>query len=152
MDRQEIAGQLEPVIEGYIKPLGFELVELVSFRQSGDLVLRVLADKPSGGITMEDCGRLNFEIRRHLEESDPALQNCVLEVSSPGLDRPLKKEKDFIRSLGKKAVFYLNDTVEGALQQEGVIIKVAEGRVYIEKAGNILQVPMAKIAKAKTII
>ena len=75
-----------------------------------------------------------------------------MEVSSPGLDRPLKREKDFIRALGKKAVFYLNDTVEGALQHEGVITKVAEGTVFMDKAGTVLAVPLARIAKAKTII
>ncbi len=150
MDRQETIKQLEGVIEGYLKSQGFELVELVSFHQSGDLVLRILADRPSGGITMDDCARLNIGIHSHLEENN--LPDFALEVSSPGLDRPLKKERDFIRSLGKKAVFYLNDTVEGALQHEGVITKVADGDVFIEKAGAVLHLPLARIAKAKTII
>ena len=116
------------------------------------LALRVFVDKPSGGITMDDCAQLNFNIRRQLEEGMLLQQDCALEVSSPGLDRPLKREKDFIRALGKKAVFYLNDTVEGALQHEGVITKVAEGTVFMDKAGTVLAVPLARIAKAKTII
>ncbi|MFA5004915.1 MAG: hypothetical protein WC561_02155 [Candidatus Omnitrophota bacterium] len=150
MDRSESVRQLETVIEAYLSSEGFVLVELLSRYQSGGLILCVLADKPAGGITMDDCAKLNLGIRNHLEENK--LPDCALEVSSPGLDRPLKKEKDFIRSLGKKAVCYLNDTVEGALQQEGVIIKVAEGTVFIDKAGITLGVPLAKIAKAKTII
>jgi len=148
----EIIGRLSELIGGYLDSLGFELIELICRYEGRDIVLRVLTDKPNGGITMDECADLNRKLGNLLLDSDILGEEYTLEVSSPGLDRPLKNEKDFCRALNKKAVFFLNDLVGGKLQQEGIINKVKEGIVFVAAGQGEIGIPFEKITKAKIVI
>lgn len=152
MDKQEIIIQLESITGDFLKSQGFVLVEFVCCLQQGAFSLRVLADKPNGGITMEDCGRLNFNLRGQLEAGRLSANDFTLELASPGLDRPLKNEIDFRRCLGKQAVFYLKEKLAESLEHKGLIKEVVGGNILIDQAGSVLKVPLEKIAKAKLII
>lgn len=88
---------LEPIVTGY----GFELVDVEYVKEAGTWYLRAFIDKP-GGITVDDCEVVSRKFSDILDEKDYIEEAYIFEVSSPGLGRPLKKEKDFQRSLGEE--------------------------------------------------
>ena len=91
--------------EALLKPLvdahGFELVDVVYVKEAGNWYLRAYIDKP-GGIAVDDCEVISRALSDKLDEEDFIDESYILEVSSPGLGRPLKKDKDFARSIGKE--------------------------------------------------
>lgn len=88
---------LAPVVEGF----GFELVDVEYVKEAGTWYLRAYIDKP-GGITVDDCEAVSRQFSDILDEKDYIEDTYIFEVSSPGLGRPLKKEKDFLRNLGEE--------------------------------------------------
>lgn len=85
-----------------MKNQNLDLVDIIYRYEGRGLVLRVLVDKPEGGITLDECAGLNNEISRILDEKDMLQQRYILEVSSPGLDRPLNSKNDFLRCINKE--------------------------------------------------
>lgn len=93
---QKAEALLLPIVEGR----GFELVDVEYVKEVGSWYLRGYIDKP-GGITVNDCEAVSREFSDRLDEKDFIEDSYIMEISSPGLDRPLKKEKDFARAMGK---------------------------------------------------
>ena len=124
MDRDALIIELKGIFEGFLKERNFEFVDLVYRYEGKDLMLRVLADRPEGGITMDECALLNREIGDILDQKDIIQSRYILEVSSPGLDRPLKTKSDFSRSLNRNVKFFLNDLINRKLEWDGKIIRV----------------------------
>jgi len=151
MDRQELADKLKPIFEDYLKKRNLELVDLSFRSEGGGLALMVLADRPEGGITLGECASLNRELGALLDEKNIMDSNYVLEVSSPGIDRPLKTKSDFIRSVNKKAKFFLNDLVENKLEWDGIITGVNSEAVFINSGICALEIPLSRIVKAKLL-
>jgi ribosome maturation factor RimP len=150
MDRERLKQEITLLINDLFTAQGFVLVDVI-FRQDGaGLSLGLLADRPQGGISLEQCGLLNRLVRQALDEKN-IFGEYSLEVSSPGLDRPLKTKEDFTRCLNKQAVFFLNDSVNGKIEWKGVINRVGETAVSIEQAGEVLEIPLIKINKAKLV-
>jgi len=135
-----------------IKPLaeseGFSIVDITSKREGGKLVLRVLADKP-GGITMEECARVNSTLSELLEKEDLSDAAYLLEVSSPGLDRKLKKDSDFAWALGREVKVTTYVPIDGQNVFSGVLLGLGEGTVVLETDGVSAEIPREKIASAK---
>jgi len=152
MVSQEILAELKRIIAEDLAKNNFELVEFTHRYEGRDLVLRLLVDKPQGGIAMDECESLNRSLGQLLDEKDIIPVRYVLEVSSPGLDRPLSTGKDFMRCLNKQAVFFLNEQVEGKLQVQGRITSAGDMSVSIDYSGKALEIPLTKINKAKLII
>jgi len=152
MDRQEIIATLKNIIADYLKTKGLELVDLIYRYEGRDLVLRILADRPEGGITLDECALLNTEISRILDEQSIIQQSYLLEVSSPGVDRPLTTRGDFLRCLNRRARLFLLESIKGKWEIDGLVSKVDENSVYLDSEGEVFQVPLAKIRKAKQII
>lgn len=152
MDRQTIIAELTNIISDYLKSQGVDLVDLI-YRYAGrDLFLGILADRPEGGISLEECSQLNNQISRILDEKDILRQRYILEVSSPGLDRPIKTKNDFSRCINRKAKFFLLESIKDKIELDGIIIKVEDDSVYIDIDGEIFEIPLAKINKAKQIL
>ena len=99
--REEYEQKTETLLEPIITRLGFELVDVEYVKEGGQWYLRAYIDKP-GGITVDDCAAVSREFSDILDEKDYIEDSYIFEVSSPGLGRPLKKEKDFKRSLGEE--------------------------------------------------
>lgn len=151
MVSREILAELNRIISGELAKDNFELVEFAHRYEGRDLVLRLLVDRPQGGITMDECAGLNRTLGQMLEEKDMIPARYILEVSSPGLDRPLITKKDFTRCLNKEAVFFLNEQIEGKLQVQGKISSAGDTSVSIEYSGKVLEIPLTKINKAKLV-
>ncbi|MCX5714745.1 MAG: ribosome maturation factor RimP [Candidatus Omnitrophica bacterium] len=153
MDRQSQILELEGLVGDYLKGEGVDLIELVHHYEGRDLVLRFLVDKPLGGISIGECARLNREISRMMEERNIlADERYILEVSSPGLDRPLKVKSDFTRCINRNVRFFLSSPVNGKIEWDGIINRIEGDSVYIDAQGNILEIPLVNINRGKQIV
>jgi len=152
MYRDAMVTQLRELIEGHLKEQGLVLVDFICRRQGGNLILQVLADRPEGGIDIDTCARLNNELGVILDERNLVEESYILEVSSPGLDRPLKTRVDFLRCLNREAVFYLSTPTKERIEWQGVIKAVTEESVLIEGAGGKIEIPLNVINKARQVI
>lgn len=152
MDRNAIIAELTNILSDYLKSEGFELVDIIYRYEGADLVLRILADRPEGGINLDECAYLNTEICKILDERNLVQQNYILEVSSPGLDRPLRSKNDFLRCINRRVKIFLREAVAEKLEMDGTIIKADDDSVYIDMKGNNVRVPLFAITKAKQII
>lgn len=152
MDRQQIITELKNIIAEYLKIKGLDLVDLIYRYEGRDLILRVLVDRPLGGINLEECADLNKEISRILDEEDMLQTRYILEVSSPGLDRPLKTKRDFERCINRKVRFFLSEPINGKMELEGIITSAEEDLVYIDNKGESVEVSLLKLTRAKQII
>ncbi len=147
----ELQGLLERTVDG----LGYELVSLELSNRGR--MLRVFIDRPAaaspegaaGGITVDDCARVSNQLARVLEVED--FDYDRLEVSSPGLDRPLKKEADFARFAGEQARLTLRVPVAGRRNFTGVMRAVAEGKLQLEIEGGMVSIDLANIDKARMV-
>jgi ribosome maturation factor RimP len=126
---------------------GIELLDF-SLRGSGrSTLLHVIADK-QGGITVDDCAAVHRAILEWIEQARPDWKDWRIEVSSPGLDRPLKTAKDFSRQAGRK--IRIEWTHEGAPRRdEGIVLASAEGAVDIEIDGRTVRIPLAAVTNAR---
>jgi ribosome maturation factor RimP len=135
------AEQIRRIAEAVVAEQRAELVECNVHRHSGGLQVRLLVDR-IGGVTVQDCTRLNRLIGQALDEQNAIESPYTLEVSSPGLDRPLVSKRDFERAIGEDVDFELSQPVEGvkgralqgrvlAVQEEAVVIVAREGSVTV---------------------
>ena len=99
--KESYESQAEALLLPIVENLGFELVDVEYVKEGGTWYLRAYVDK-EGGITINDCETVSRAFSEKLDEKDFIDEAYIMEVSSPGLGRPLKKEKDFARSLGKE--------------------------------------------------
>jgi ribosome maturation factor RimP len=152
MIRDAIIEELETIITDYLKNQNLELVDLIYRYEGRNLVLRILTDRPEGGITLDECASINNDISRILDEKDLLQQRYILEVSSPGLDRPLNSNNDFLRCINRAVKVFLSEAIDGKLEWDGIIGKVIRDSVYIEARDKTIEIPLSKITKAKQII
>jgi len=144
--------ELNVLISACLESKNLEFIDLICRSEGKRLILTVLADKPAGGITLQECALCCRQLKNLLEEKNIIEEDYVLEVSSPGLDRLLKREKDFSHSLNKEAVFFLSEYINGKCQWQGVISKVDQAIVYLQMQNEILEIPLVKINKAQLVI
>ncbi|MCM8797706.1 MAG: ribosome maturation factor RimP [Candidatus Omnitrophica bacterium] len=153
MDREAFVEELREVISGYLSSRQVDLVELTYRFEGGRAILRILADKPSGGITLEECAILNQEISAILDEKNLIQESYVLEVSSPGLDRPLKTKKDFLRCLNKRVRLFLYQPLNGRFELEGELQRVDDEGLYIVlEHKEEIRIDLKNIRKGKQCI
>lgn len=125
MDRR-LADIVRPVIEG----LGFELIR-IRLMGGATRVLQIMADKPEGGIEVDDCGEISTAVSAVLDVEDPIEENYVLEVSSPGIDRPLTRLKDFEIWKGWEARIETTELIDGRRRFKGYLSGVEGEEVLI---------------------
>jgi ribosome maturation factor RimP len=138
---ERIRSLAEPVVARH----GAELVELQVKRGRTQLV-RVIADRP-GGIDLDTCAVISSELGRMLDVEDPIGGTYTLEVTSPGLDRPLKVAEDFRKNLGRKV-----KVVMAHGQQEGIVEEVGDLSVTLQRDGEQIQIHYADIARATLVL
>lgn len=140
---------MRALAEPLLTDLGFELVDVVFATEYGRKVLRFFIDKP-GGVTIDDCTQASRELSTLLDVEDPIPQRYTLEVSSPGLDRPLVKEKDFIRYAGKKVRIKTKEPIEGRRNFKATIDSVGDGSISVtDFDGRRFVIELARIDRAR---
>ena len=144
---REIVDRVRAMIHPIVLDEGMEVVDIEYRRESGGWVLRVILDK-EGGVTLDDCSRVSQEVGRNLDIEDIIQTSYTLEVSSPGLTRPLKTEKDFMRYLHRLVKIKTIDPIQNRRQFKGKLLGVSENRVEIQVDGRIHQIPLSNVARA----
>jgi ribosome maturation factor RimP len=126
---------------------GMELVDIEYRRESKGWVLRLTLDK-EGGVTLDDCTRVSQEVGRNLDVEDFIQTPFTLEVSSPGLTRPLKTEKDFMKYCNRLIKVKTVDPVENRRQFKGELLGVSQGQIEIKVEKEVFQISLSNVAKA----
>ncbi len=144
----EITDRVKEIAEVYLKDHGIELIDVVFRRESSGLVLRIVANTPQG-ITVSECTGLNKFLSETLDREDVIQDRYTLEVSSPGLDRPIKTDRDFERSMGKELEFTTFEAIDGRKTHEGVLVGMDKDNVVIERQGISVVIPRINIALAR---
>ncbi len=136
IDRR-LADIVGPVIEG----LGFELVR-IRLMGGKTRILQIMADRPEGGIEVDDCGTISTAVSAVLDVEDPIEDNYILEVSSPGIDRPLTRLKDFDMWVDYEARIETTELIDGRRRFKGVLQGTEGDEVLIEidEGGNPLTI------------
>ena len=145
----EVVERVRTVAEPILADRRLELVEVEFRREARGWILRLYMDR-SGGVTLEDCERVSRELGDHLDVEDVIDHPYHLEVSSPGLDRPLTRDADFLGFVGKTARITTHGAVEGQRNFRGRLAGLAEGAVLLDLAdGRQVRIPRGLIAKAR---
>ncbi|GAA0699514.1 ribosome maturation factor RimP [Paraclostridium ghonii] len=122
----------EIMIEELVLPItneyNIELVDVEYVKEAGEYYLRIFIDK-DGGVSLNDCEVVTRAINPILDEKDPIKENYFLEVSSPGLDRPLKKEKDFVRYAGRDVEVKLYRPINGLKHFEAELVELVDNKI-----------------------
>ncbi|HJA71043.1 MAG TPA: ribosome maturation factor RimP [Candidatus Lachnoclostridium stercoravium] len=139
----------ESKVENYLLPMmeeyGFELVDVEYVKEAGTWYLRAYIDK-EGGISVDDCEVVSRRLSDWLDKEDFIEESYILEVSSPGLGRPLKKEKDFVRSLGKDVEIRLYRAKDKRKEFTGALKAFDRDTVTIEEDGKEITFERPEIA------
>ena len=141
-----MATDLPQLLDSTLAGLGYEFVDLE--RSGKGKLLRVYIDKP-GGINLDDCAAVSNHLSRVFAVEDISYER--LEISSPGLDRLLRKEQDFVRFAGQKARIKVRVPVEGQRNFVGVLRDTRAGKVEIEVDGRVLALDLANLDKARLV-
>ncbi len=149
--RKEILRKINALLEPVIEDLGYELVDIEYLMERGRWILRVFIDKEDERIGIKDCIMVSREISPILDVEDPIEGSYVLEVSSPGLDRPLTKEKHFIKAIGKKVKIKTESPIEGRRNFTGLLENYKDGIVYINVEGKTFSLNINDIEKANLV-
>ncbi len=151
-DRYALQEKLKTIIAGYLKEENILLVDFSLKPRGRKLLLRILADEPGGGITIDKCSYLNNAISQLLDTENLIQGSYILEVSSPGIDRPLLSREDFARCLNRRVRILFNQCQDGKYEISGVITLITETGLDLESGGKIQHISFDQIRKAKQVI
>ena len=155
--RNELSGQiaLDSLLAPAVEAAGYRLVRL-RVKGANRKTLQVMAERPDGHMDVDDCAALSRALSEVLEASDPMSDEYVLEVSSPGIDRPLTAESDFARFAGHEARLELTEGIDGRKRFKGLLLGLEDHDVLIEVSDEggtrRLRLPVSDIAEAKLVL
>lgn len=140
-----------PILDNF----GLELVDIEYVKEGKDWFLRVYIDKETG-VDIEECGIVSERLSEELDKVDPITHNYFLEVSSPGAERPLKKDADYEKSIGKNVFLKTYEPINGEKQFEGILInfdgKTVTLEIKIKTRKEKVEIPYEKIATARLAV
>jgi len=142
-----VAEFAEPIVSGQ----SFELVDVEFIKEGTNWYLRIYIDKP-GGIAIDDCQVVSEQISDILDKKDPISQSYFLEVSSPGLDRPLKKESDFERVKGELVEVKVYKPIDGRKVFEGELIGLIDNKIIIKIDDRDTEFEREQVAVVRRVV
>ncbi len=146
MDRR-LAEIVTPTIEG----MGYELVRL-RLMTGKRTTLQIMAERPGGGIEVDDCAKISTAVSAVLDVEDPITDEYALEVSSPGIDRPLTRLKDFETFSGYQVKLVSHELIEGRKRFSGELRGVEDGEILIEIPEGVIGLQFDWLAEAKLVL
>lgn len=138
------------VVEPVVEAMGYEFVGAEYVQQDRRNTLRIYIDRPDG-ITLDDCSAVSHQVSGVLDVEDPIAETYDLEVSSPGLDRPLFKAGDFGRFAGQTVKIRLAVPQDGRRNFRGVLLGLEDDKVRVEVDKQIFELPFGHIERAKVV-
>lgn len=145
-----IETKVEQLLEKIIVDLGYDLYDVRYEKEAKDYYLRIIIDKPAG-IDINDCETVNNAINDILDEADYIKDQYFLEVSSPGLERILRKEKHFLSQIGKEVSVKLFKPINKQKELIGILEEYNENELTIKVEDETLKINLKDIAIAKTV-
>ncbi|WP_415922394.1 ribosome maturation factor RimP [Tateyamaria sp. SN6-1] len=143
--------RLAEIITPVIEDLGYELVR-IRLMSGKETTLQIMADKPDGGIEVDDCAAISTAVSATLDVEDPILDAYTLEVSSPGIDRPLTRLKDFDAFEGYEAKLETDELIDGRRRFKGVLAGVEDDEVLINVAEGTIGLKFEWLSDAKLVL
>ena len=147
MPKAELTVVVDPKCQRLADELGFELVDVCLDKEGAGKYLRIYIDRPEG-ISLDDCERYHRAIQPQLESYD----YDFLEVSSPGVDRPLKKDRDFERALGSEVEVKLFKAMDGQKVITGVLAGLENGEIVLDTPAGEKRIPRKQAALVKPVV
>ncbi len=148
-------GKIETIAEELAAPIAeqlkFEIVDIEYKKEGANWILRYYIDKP-GGISLDDCQIFSEKVSQALDEADPIKQQYYLEVSSPGLDRPLKKPSDFERFKGRNVEIRLYRAINNKKKYIGELIGLQDNNIIIKIDDEILKFDREDVSIVRLVI
>lgn len=151
--------KVSEIVEELVTPIldenGLELVDIEYVKEGKEWFLRVFIDKDTG-VDIEECGIVSEKLSEKLDAIDPIPHNYFLEVSSPGAERPLKKEKDFEKAVGKNIFIKTYEPIDGEKTFEGILThydrEIVKIEIKIKTRKKMIEIPFSKIASARLAV
>jgi len=147
----DAAGQITAIIEATVESLGFELVR-VSYGGGRKPTLQIMAERPDGTMSVAECATLSREVSLLLDVEDPLPSEYLLEVSSPGIDRPLTRPKDFERWVGFEIKVELNEAIGDRRRFRGRMTSFDGDKLVLEMDEGVQSLNFSDISKAKLLL
>ena len=144
--REHYEERTEKLLEPIVNSFGFKTVDVEYVKEGSDFYLRAYIDK-EGGITVDDCEKVSRRLEELLDKEDFIPNAYILEVSSPGLGRQLKKEKHYLSNIGETVDVKLYKPFEGRKEFTGTLVSYADEMFEFDIEGNIIKLEASKISK-----
>ncbi|WP_028610997.1 ribosome maturation factor RimP [Paenibacillus harenae] len=151
MSIPKIKTAVEEMVQPYLSSNGFELVDIEYVKEGSNYFLRIFVDK-EGGIDIDDCGRISEYVSEQLDKNDPISDAYFLEVSSPGAERPLKKDEDVRKAVGKHVFLTTYEPISGAKEFEGLLLSFDGENAVVRTGKKDYTIPYTKVASARLAI
>jgi len=145
----EVTGQLWRIVEPELASLGFELVEIECVPHGRGQIVRIYMDKTPGRISLDDCAMASRVLSPVLDLHDVVPGGYILEVSSPGLDRPVRKPEHFVKYTGEQVKLTTHAPVGGRTRFTGVIRGHEDGMIVLEVDGQTVSIHGENLKKAR---
>ena len=142
-----IVTRVKELVEPVLAEMGFELIDAVYLSTAGRWVLRLYIDK-DGGVTIDDCARASAEIGDLVDVKDVIRHEYTLEVSSPGLNRPLTREKDLTAAVGKKVKVKARAPINGRRNFVGYLKAFTGDKLFLVEENQEVVIPWSEVKKA----
>lgn len=150
MADKNIESKVSSLIEPIIENIGYSLYDLLYVKEGKDFYLRVVIDKPEG-IDINDCEKVNDAINDILDEADYIKDQYFLEVSSPGVERVLRKDKHFEAQIGNEIYLKLFKSVNGLKEIQGILEAFDGGVLTLNLDGDLIKIENKDIAVVRTV-
>ena len=146
---RNIFDAVDPIVRG----LGYEIVDIEKRGEYGQTYITIYIDKVPGGVSLDDCESVNGAVENVVDELEPNNgKPYVLEISSPGLDRPFKTQRDFERNYGKEIEIKLYAPMKGKKSLEGVLLEKTDGYVLFVENGEERKIETNRIALVRPLV
>lgn len=151
MKQQDVIKNIEPVLDDALSSVGIEIVDIEYHREAGRMVFRVYIDH-GDGVDLDLCEKASRMIGEILDRVDPIQQAYTLEVSSPGLDRVLKKDRDFERFSGQKIRLKTFEPIDGQKKFTGTLVGLVEGNIIIQMEEKRVSIPRESTTQVRLVV
>jgi ribosome maturation factor RimP len=152
---QKVTDLAEELVTPILDEMGLDLADIEYVKEGKNWFLRVYIDQ-EGGVDIEDCGKVSERLSEKLDEIDPIQQAYFLEVSSPGAERPLKKDKDLQKAVGKNVFIKTYESIDGEKAFEGKLVefdgKELQVQIKVKTKTRNVTIPYDKVASARLAI
>lgn len=149
----ELEKTLRELVEPVVKDSFLELFDLTVKRQGRQTLVEVTLDKRDGNVTLEDCAQVSRDLEKRLDELDPIEGTYLLEVSSPGLDRPLRGPEDCQRFTGRLALFIVKEPLDGNYSLRGRLTGGSDEGAHLRlEGGRDVTVPFSNVKSARLVV